>query len=223
MPDKFTQMTAELHRYAVDHSAHQDDLLRRLAEETESVAGEMSIMQVAADQAALITVLVRAIGTRRALEVGTFTGYGAISIARGLADDGRLVTCELNEEYAGIARRYFEQAGLAGRIELRLGPALETLREIRADGSFDFAFIDANKPDYPAYYEECLRLLRPGGLAMIDNVFFGGRVLDTVEAEAEREESTAAISELNDRIATDDRVDKAMVGVGDGITLALKR
>jgi predicted O-methyltransferase YrrM len=224
MPDKFTQMTAELHRYAVEHSAHEDDLLRRLAEETERMAGRWSIMQVAADQAALITLMVRAIGASSALEIGTFTGYGAISIARGLPGHGRLVTFELNQDYAAVARRYFEEAGLADRIELRVGPALDALRGMDEDGSFDFAFIDANEDDYPSYYEECLRLLRPGGLVMVDNVFYDGRVLDSAEVGEDRRGSREAIRELNDRIAADERVmERAMVGVSDGITLALKR
>jgi caffeoyl-CoA O-methyltransferase len=224
MPAKFIQMTEGLHRYAVEHSAHQDELLRRLAEETERVAGRLAIMQVAADQAALITLLVRAIDASRALEIGTFTGYGAISIARGLPRHGRLVTFELEEEYAAIARRYFDQAEVADRIELRIGPALEALRAMGEDGSFDFAFIDANKDDYPSYYEECLRLLRPGGLVMVDNAFYDGRVLDSAEVGEDGRRSRNAIRELNDRIAADDRLAaRAVVGVGDGIALALKR
>ena len=219
--DKFTQMTAELHRYAVEHSAHQDDLLRRLAAETERATGDRAVMQVAADQAALITVLVGAIGATRALELGTFTGYGAIAIARALPDGGHLITCELNDDYAALASRYFAEAGLADRVEQRLGPALETLRGIDEDGSFDFAFIDANKDQYPDYYEECMRLLRGGGLIMVDNVFYGGRVLETGQNGAD---SRGAIRALNERIAGDDRLAaRAMVGVSDGITLALKR
>jgi caffeoyl-CoA O-methyltransferase len=222
--DKFTQMTPELHRYAVERSSHQDELLRRLAGETERIAGRMAIMQAAADQAALITLLVRAIGASSALEVGTFTGYGAISIARGLADDGRLVTLELNREYAALARHYFEEACLADRIDLRIGPALPALRAMDEDGSFDFAFIDANKDEYPSYYEECLRLLRPGGLLMIDNVFYDGRVVDGAELGDGMPESRDAIRELNERVAVDERLSaRAMVGVSDGITLALKR
>jgi caffeoyl-CoA O-methyltransferase len=224
MPDKFTEMTGELHRYAVEHSAHQDDLLRRLAAETERVAGGLAIMQVAADQAALISLLVRAIGASRALEVGTFTGYGAISIARALPEQGRLITCELDDDYAAVARRYFEEARVADRIELRVGPALETLRAIEEDGSFDFAFIDANKDEYPAYYEECLRLLRGGGMIMVDNVFYDGRVIESAGAGEDGADSRKAIRALNERIAGDDRLEaRAMVGVSDGITLALKR
>jgi caffeoyl-CoA O-methyltransferase len=224
MPDKFTAMTPELHRYAVEHSSFRDELMRRLEEETERAAGEWAVMQIAPEQGALITVLVRAIGARRALELGTFTGYGAISIARGLPEDGMVLTCELKEEWAAIARRYFEEAGLADRIELRLGPALDTLRELSEEGSFDFAFIDADKPNYSNYWEECLRLLRPGGLVMVDNTFFGGAVLDpSGGAENGEGDSAAAIRDLNERMIADDRVEVAMIGVGDGIALARKR
>jgi caffeoyl-CoA O-methyltransferase len=211
-------MSPELHRYAVEHSDGRDELLRRLAEETEHEAGARSIMLTAPEQASLITLLVRAIDARQALELGTFTGYGSIAIARGLPADGRLVTCEVNEPWAEIARRYFSEAGVADRIDLRLGPALETLRDLPAGEPFDFAFIDADKVNYPAYYEECLRLLRPGGLLMLDNVFLGGEVIDPgVDREAVR-----VMRELNDRIAADGRVECAMLGVSDGITLALK-
>jgi caffeoyl-CoA O-methyltransferase len=217
VPDKFIQMTAELHRYAVEHSL-QDDLLRRLAEETEREAGGMAIMQTAPEQAALMTVLVRAIGAKRALELGTFTGYGTISIARGLPEEGLLVTCDVNEEWISIGRRYWAEAGLEDRIDLRLGPAAETLARISPDPPFDFAFIDADKETYPTYYEECLRLLRPGGLLMIDNVFRDGTVLDPDE-DGER---VRAIREVNDRAASDRRVISAMVGIADGVTVALK-
>jgi caffeoyl-CoA O-methyltransferase len=218
VPEKFTQMSAELHRYAVEHSDGGDELLRRLVEETERETGDRSIMLTAPEQAALMTLLVRAIAARRALELGTFTGYGSIAIARGLPADGLLVTCDVSEQWAEIARRYFDEAGVAGRIDLRLGPALDTLRDMPADEPFDFAFIDADKPNYPAYYEGCLRLLRPGGLLMVDNVFLGGEVIDP---EADRD-SVRAMRELNDRIATDERVQCAMLGVSDGVTLALK-
>ena len=157
----------------MEHGARQDELLERLAAETAELGG-IAIMQIAPEQGAFMTLLVRAIGARRALELGTFTGYSAICIARGLPDDGVLVSCDVNDEWAGIARRYFEQAGVAERIDLRLGPALDTLRAMPADEPFDFAFIDADKVGYLDYYEETLRLLRPGGLAMIDNMLRGG-------------------------------------------------
>jgi caffeoyl-CoA O-methyltransferase len=218
MPEKFTQMSAELHRYAVEHSDGPDELLEHLAEETEREAGDMSIMLAAPEQATMMTLLARAIGARRALELGTFTGYGSIAIARGLAADGLLVTCDVSEEWTEIARRYFVEAGLDDRIDLRLGPALETLREMPDDEPFDFAFIDADKVSYPTYYDECMRLLRPGALLMLDNVFLGGEVIDP---EADRE-AVRVMRELNDRIAADERVLSTMLGVSDGVTLALK-
>jgi caffeoyl-CoA O-methyltransferase len=218
MADKFTSLTPELYGYLAEHGAREDELLRRLAAETAELGG-IAIMQIAIEQGALMSLLVRAIGASRALELGTFTGYSAICIARGLPDDGVLVTCDVNEEWAGIARRYFDEAGLAERIDLRLGPALETLRAMPADDPFDFAFIDADKVGYPDYYEEVLRLLRPGGLALLDNMLRGGRVVDPdLEDEGDR-----AVVGLNERILADERVDMAMLGVSDGVTLVLKR
>ncbi len=217
MGEKFTPMSAELHRYAVEHS-RQDEVLRSLDRETAAL-GDVAVMQMAPEQGALTTLLVRAIGARRALEIGTFTGYGSISIARGLADGGRLLTCDVSEEWTEIARRYFEEAGVAEQIELRIGPAIETLRSLDPGEPFDFVFIDADKTSYPDYYEETMRLLRPGGLVMIDNVFRGGEVIDP-EAD---DDGVRAIREVNDRIASDPRVEPvAMVGIADGITLALK-
>ncbi len=217
MGEKFTPMSAELHRYAVAHS-RQDEVLRSLAEETAAL-GDIAVMQMAPEQGALTTLLLRAIGARRALEVGTFTGYGSISIARGLGDGGQLVTCDISEEWVEIAERHFERAGVAGLIDLRIGPAIETLRALDASEPFDFAFIDADKTSYPDYYEEGMRLLRPGGLVMVDNVFRAGEV---IEPSAD-DEGVRAIRELNDRIAADPRVEPvAMIGVADGITLALK-
>lgn len=218
MPDKFTAMSAELHRYAVEHS-HGDDLLERLTAETEAEAGARAVMQTAPEQAALMTVLVRACGAKRALELGTFTGYGSIAIARGLPADGTLISCDISEQWTAIARRYWQEAGLAERIELRIGPALETLAAL--DGSptpFDFVFIDADKESYPAYYEACVGLLRRGGLLLIDNVFRGGAVLDG----SDNEPATVAVRELNDRVAADERVAAAMTGIADGLTFAVK-
>jgi len=219
MPDKFTAMTPELHAYAVEHSAHRDELMQRLIEETEQAAGEMAVMQTAPEQAALLTVLVRAIGADRALELGTFTGYGTIAIARGLPEDGYLLSCDISDEWARIAERYVAADGLSDRVEIRLGPALETLRELPRSDRFDFAFIDADKPSYPAYYEQCVELLRPGGLLVVDNVFRGGSVVDP-DAE---DESVRAIRELNQRLSTDQRMISATVAVADGIAVAVKR
>lgn len=215
--ERFITLNPELHHYLVEHSSFRDGIAAEVEQAARDM-GELEEMQIGGDQAALITVLVRAIGARRALEVGTFLGYGAISIARGLPDDGRLICCELEEGYAERAREHLALAGLAERAEIRVGPALETLRGLD-DGDFDFAFIDADKVAYPDYYEECLRLLRPNGLIMLDNTLREGTVLDRPEAD----EGTAAIMDLNDRIAADERVDVAMLGVADGITLARKR
>ncbi len=217
MGEKFTPMSAQLHRYAVEHS-RQDEVLASLDRETAAL-GDVAVMQMAPEQGALTTLLVRAIGAGRALEIGTFTGYGSISIARGLADGGRLLTCDISEEWTGIARRHFEQAAVEARIDLRIGPAIETLRSLDAANPFDFAFIDADKTSYPDYYEETLRLLRSGGLMMIDNVFRGGEVIDP-DAE---DDGVRAIRELNDTIASDPRVEPvAMVGIADGIILAMR-
>ncbi|HET8975295.1 MAG TPA: class I SAM-dependent methyltransferase [Solirubrobacterales bacterium] len=216
--DKFTVLTPELHRYAVEHSSFRDGFVPEIERAGEAM-GDLALMQIAGDQAALMTILVRATGARHALEVGTFLGYGALAIARGLPDDGTLVCCELDEGYAARAREHLERAGFADRVEFRLGPAAETLEAMDEDGSLDFAFVDADKAGYPAYFEQCLRLLRPGGLILLDNVFMGGRILDPPEGD----EGAAAVAELNDRLAADDRIEVAMLGMADGITIARKR
>jgi caffeoyl-CoA O-methyltransferase len=215
---KFTALNDELHAYVVAHGARQDDVLRRVQEETAAM-GDIARMQIAPDQGAFMTLLCRIVGASEAIELGTFTGYSAICVARGLTPDGTLVTCDLNGEWTAIARRYFEEASVAERIDLRLGPALDTLRELPTDEPFDFAFIDADKAEYPDYYEECLRLLRPGGLIMLDNVLRGGQVADP----ADDDPRTLATRDVNDRAIADERVEVAMLGVADGITLALKR
>jgi caffeoyl-CoA O-methyltransferase len=215
--ERFISLSPELHDYLVDHSSFRDGV----AQEVEQAArdmGELEEMQIGGDQAALITLLVRAAGTRRALEIGTFLGYGAISIARGLPEDGKLICCELNQEYAERAHEHLTHAGLAERVDIRVGPALESLRGLD-DGSFEFAFIDADKVGYPDYYEECLRLLRPNGVIMLDNTLREGTIIDPPEGD----EGTAVLAELNDRIAGDDRVDVAMLGIADGVTLVRKR
>ena len=218
MRDKFIDLTPELYGYMVDHGARQDEVLRRVERETEAMGG-IAVMQIAPDQGALIELLVRSLGARLAVEVGTFTGYSAICIARGLASGGRLVCCELDEGYAGKAERNLREAGLGNVAEIRVGPALETLTAMPRNEEIDFAFVDADKSSYPDYYEELLARLRPGGLIMLDNVLLGGRVLDP----AADDESAQAMRPLNEAIATDERVDVAMIGVADGITLARKR
>jgi caffeoyl-CoA O-methyltransferase len=180
--------------------------------------GELAEMQIGGDQAALMTVLVGTIGAKRALEVGTFLGYGAIAIARGLPDDGELVCCELDEGYAERAREHLRKAGLEDRVEIRVGPALDTLRAMDRSEQFEFAFIDAAKTEYSDYFEETLPRMRRGGLIMLDNTLSAGRVLDPSDSE-----SAQAIAELNDRLARDERVDVALLALADGITLARKR
>jgi len=218
---KYTLLNDELHGYIVDHGARQDDVLRRVQEETAAM-GRVANMQVAPDQGAFLTLLCQSIGAREALELGTFTGYSAICIARGLAPGGRLIACELSEEYAETASRNFEDAGVADRVEIRIGPAAETLRALPEREAFDFAFIDADKPGYPQYYELVLARLRTGGLIAVDNVLADGGVVAADDGNM-RPESLEAILELNDRIAADDRVDVAMLAIADGLTLARKR
>jgi caffeoyl-CoA O-methyltransferase len=214
--DKFTTLTPELHRYAVEHSSFRDPVSREVEQAAEEMGG-LALMQIAGDQAAFTTILVKAIGARRCLELGTFLGYGAISIARGLPEDGELICCELKEEYAERARTHLDKAGLSDRVEIRVGPAIETLQATSDDGSFDLAFIDADKENYPTYYEECLRLVRANGLILIDNVFKDGRVLGSPEG------SDKVVAELNDRIAADDRVEVALLSFADGVSLVRKR
>lgn len=217
---KFTALTSELHDYIVENGSREDPALVGVRESTAEL-GDVSVMQISPDQGALLELLARMIGARRAIELGTFTGYSAICIARGLAEGGLLIACEVDPERAETARRNFAGAGVESRIELRVGPAAETLAELEGDGGepFDLAFIDADKTSYPGYYESCLRLLRPGGLIVVDNVLMSGRVLDPPADD----ESAGAIAELNEAIIIDSRVDVAMLGVADGITLALKR
>jgi caffeoyl-CoA O-methyltransferase len=214
--ERFISLNPELHDYLVEHSSFRDGAAAEV-EQAAREMGELEEMQIGGDQAALITLLVRAIDARRALEIGTFLGYGAISIARGLPEDGKLTCCEVNEDYAERAHQHLSHAGLADRVEIRVGPAIETLGGLD-DGAFDFAFIDADKVGYPDYYEQCLRLLRPNGLIMLDNTLREGDVLHPPEGD----EGTATMVELNDRIAADDRVDVAMLGIADGVTLVRK-
>jgi caffeoyl-CoA O-methyltransferase len=215
--EKFITITPDLHRYSVEHSSFRDAVVADVEQAGEDM-GDLAPMQIAGDQAAFMTVLVRAIGARNALEVGTFLGYGALAIARGLPDDGRLICCELDEGYAERARQHLRNAGLEDRVEIRVGPALETLRAMEPTEQFDFAFIDAAKAEYIDYFEETLARLRPNGLILIDNTLSDGRVLDPGDSEGVR-----VTAELNDRLATDERVDVALLGFADGITMVRKR
>jgi caffeoyl-CoA O-methyltransferase len=215
---KFTPLTEELHGFLVEHGAREDEVLRRLREETAAM-GDVAVMQIPPEQGALLTLLARVAGAHRAIEVGTFTGYSAICIARGLGAGGKLITCELREDYAETARGYFAAAGVAERIELRVGPALETLRSLPGDPLVDLAFVDADKVGYPDYYEECLTRARPGGVIALDNLLLGGRVLDP----GCDDESARTMRALAARLGADERVDVAMIGISDGVVLARKR
>jgi len=180
------------------------------------------MMQIAPTQGALMALLVQAIGARRCIEIGVFTGYSALSVALALPPDGRLVACDVSEDYTAIGRKYWAAAGVAGKIDLRIAPARETVAALLAAGEagrFDFAFIDADKTSYDAYYEGCLALLRPGGLIAVDNVLWGGSVADP----ARRDADTLAIKRLNAKIQKDERVTMCLLPVSDGVTLALKR
>jgi caffeoyl-CoA O-methyltransferase len=209
-----TEVTQEVVDYLARH-ARQDEVLERVARETSEMP--RAVMQTTPDEAALLTMLARLVGARRALEVGTFTGYGAISIARGLADGGRLTCLELDEEYAAIARRNLADAGVADRVEIVVGPALDSLRALPPEPTFDYVFLDADKPGYPDYYEELVPRLVRGGLLLIDNVLLGGRVTDP------QDERERIMDALNDRVTADQRVDSVMVLVADGLTFVRRR
>ena len=207
-------------RYLAVEISRETPLQRRLREETSHLphAG----MQIGADQGALLAMLVRSIGARRAIEIGTFTGYSALAVASALPAGGKLVCCDVSEEWTNIACRYWQEAGVADRIELKLAPATETLTALIREsgaGKFDFAFIDADKTSYDAYYELCLTLLRTGGLIALDNVLWSGRVADPEVHDAD----TDALRALNAKICDDARVDACLLTVGDGVMLAQKR
>jgi caffeoyl-CoA O-methyltransferase len=215
--EKFLPMSGELHRYLVEHSSPRDDALLACEAQTEGL-GDIAVMQMSPEQGALFTVLVGAMGARLAVEVGTFTGYGAICIARGLAPGGRLICCELDPERAAMAEEHLARAGVADRCEMRVGPALDTLRSLPDDAGIDFAFIDADKTGYSDYFEELLPRMRTGGVIALDNVLRGGLVVD----DSADDDGTVAMKALNDRLAADPRLEVAMVAVADGITFARK-
>jgi caffeoyl-CoA O-methyltransferase len=209
---------ADAHDYLVAHGMPPDDVQRDLIEETRAL-GAVAGMQIAPEQGAFMTILTRLVGARRAVEVGTFTGYSALCIARGLPDDGRLLCLDVSEEWTAVGRRYWERAGVASKIDLQLGPAAESLRALPREEQFDLAFIDADKPNYPVYWEEVLARLRPNGAVLVDNVLWGGRVF---EADA-GDDNTKAIKAFNDMVARDERVDVVMLPLSDGLTVARKR
>jgi caffeoyl-CoA O-methyltransferase len=211
-------LSPEIGEYLVAHGTPPDEIQRGLIEETAGLGG-ISMMQISPEQGAFMTLLTRLVGARSAVEVGTFTGYSALCIARGLPADGHLLCCDVSEEWTSVGKPYWERAGVAGRIELRLGPAVDTLRSLPPEETIDLAFVDADKPNYPRYYEELLARLRPNGVILVDNVLWGGNVIE----ENKDDENRVAIRAFNDMIAADDRVDTVMLPLGDGLTLARKR
>lgn len=212
-----TRIDSDLAEYVREHASGRDEALRLVEDETAAM-GDLQSMQTAPEQAAFLELLVRMGAGRRAIEVGTFTGYGAIRIARGLADDGTLLCCELDPERAEIARRNLDRAGVGEQVEIRVGPAIETIRALPEEPAFDFAYVDADKAGYPDYYEALLPRMNQGGLITFDNVFRGGRILD-----ADPDEGAAAMQKMNDALVDDDRVDSVMLGMADGLTLARVR
>lgn len=220
MSNKILPLDEALYAYLLSVSLRESNLLERLREET--ARDPMSRMQSAPEQGQFMALLVRLIGARKCLEIGVFTGYSAIWVAQALPADGRLIACDTSEKWTAIARRYWEEAGIADRIRLHLGPAMETLDDLLdagEAGSFDFAFIDADKGNYLNYYERTLQLLRPGGLIVIDNTLWSGDVADPEK----QDDDTVAIRILNEFIHRDDRVEMSLLPVADGLTLVLKK
>jgi len=220
MSNRTLTLTDELYQYLLSASLREPDLVRQLREET--ATHPMGEMQSAPEQGQFMALLIRLMGARRTLEVGVFTGYSALMVALALPPDGRVVACDVSEEYTAVARRYWEAAGVAHKIDLRLAPALDTLDGLLADdqaGTFDFAYIDADKVSYDAYYERTLALLRPGGLITIDNIFQGGKVADASISTP----AVDAVRALNKKLHHDERIHLSILPLADGLTLALKR
>ncbi|AZZ93235.1 O-methyltransferase [Hahella sp. KA22] len=220
MSKQTLNMNDSLYQYLQVTGVRESKVLHALRDETNR--HEMARMQIAPEQGQFLTLLTKLTGARKAIEVGTFTGYSSICIAEGLPKDGKLICCDVSEEWTSIARRYWCLAGLTDRIDLRLAPAMETLNKLLDEGharTFDFAFIDADKTNYDNYYEACLRLLRPGGLIAVDNVLWDGKVADPTE----RDDDTCAIRALNEKLMRDKRIDYSMVPIADGVSLARKK
>jgi caffeoyl-CoA O-methyltransferase len=203
--------------YVMANGLEPDEVQERLVDRTKSELGDRAGMQIAPEQGSLITLLTRIVGARVAVEVGTFTGYSSLSILRGMADDGQLLCCDTSEEWTALARDAWQEAGVSDRVELKIGPALDTLRALDPDERIDFAFVDADKVSYWVYYEELIKRMRPGGLVLFDNVLYGGHVL-----EEDVTGNAAALKEFNPRLAADPRVEVVMLPIADGLTVARK-
>jgi caffeoyl-CoA O-methyltransferase len=219
MTRRSEQLSEELHDYLVAHSAAPDAVLSQLAAETAATFPAAAGMQIGPEQGTFMTLLTQLTGASRALEIGTFTGYSSICIARGLADGGQLTCCDVSVEWTSVARKYWELAGVSDRIDLQLRPALETLRALPASESFDIAFIDADKTGYVGYWDEVVPRIRPGGIVLVDNTLSHGRVVDPDVAD----ENVAGIRAFNDHAVADDRVVLVLLPIGDGLTMARKK
>ena len=219
MSTRTTPLTDALYEYMLANSLRESDVLRRLREETAQLPE--SQMQVSPEQGQFMALLVKLMEARRTLEIGVFTGYSSLAVALALPDDGLITACDVSETYTRVARRYWRDAGVSQKIDLRIGAAVDTLDDLIADGksgSYDFAFVDADKEQYDAYYERCLLLLRRGGLLVFDNVFRGGKVAEDSQPDA----ATVAMRALNEKLVHDPRIHVSMLPVADGLTLALK-
>jgi len=220
MTDRRLQITDEIHRYLLAHSVREPEVLARLRAATASLP--QAQMQIGPEQGQLMGLLARLVGAKRCIEIGVFTGYSSLAVALALPEDGRILACDVSEEWTAIARRFWREAGVEHKIELKLQPATRTLEQLLAAGEtgrYDFAFIDADKPSYDTYYELLLKLLRPGGLIALDNTLWSGHVADPNN----RDPNTVALRALNDKLHRDERVDLSLLPVGDGLTLARKR
>jgi predicted O-methyltransferase YrrM len=202
-------------RYIAEHAVREPQVLRELRKATAPV--KWSGMQIGADQGHLMAMLVKLMGAKRCLEIGTYTGYSALAVALALPKDGKIICCDISEEFTRVGKPFWKKAGVEKKIDLRIGPALETLKKLT--GPFDFVFIDADKGNYLNYYERCLKLLRRGGLILVDNVLWSGEVANA----AARDDLTVALRKFNDHVHRDERVDLVMLSIGDGVTLARKR
>ncbi|MEC8868337.1 MAG: class I SAM-dependent methyltransferase [Pseudomonadota bacterium] len=221
MSSRTIELTESVYSYLLQSGIQESSIAYELRVKTQE-STPWHMMQISPEQGAFMALLVRLIGAKKTIEVGTFTGYSALVVAEALPEDGRIIACDVSEEWTSIARDFWERAGLRNKIDLRLRPATETLDEIIDQGgadSFDFAFIDADKANYDDYYERCLVLLRPGGLVGIDNVLWGGRVAD----DTANDDDTVAIRALNEKVRTDQRVSATILPIGDGLTLAIRR
>ena len=220
MADRRLIITDDIHRYLVAHSVREPAVLARLRAATEALP-EAS-MQIGPEQGQLMALLAKLIGAKRCIEIGVFTGYSSLAVALALPEDGRIVACDVSEQWTAIARRFWREAGVEHKIELKLQPATRTLEQLLATGEagrYDFAFVDADKPAYDGYYELLLKLLRPGGLIALDNTLWSGAVANPNE----REPNAVALRTLNDKLHRDERIDLSLLPVGDGLTLARKR